>query len=70
MEPTNFLAISSYYFFIRFLFDTQYQYNFFVLSLFLGEIPRKKKRTNRGWEGYSSKSRWNYYFIHLQNPFC
>ncbi|KAF6174458.1 hypothetical protein GIB67_030566 [Kingdonia uniflora] len=33
---------------------------YYFFFLYRGEMSRK----NRGWEGHSSKSHWNSYFIH------
>lgn len=66
MEPT--IPISIYYFFIYYVFLIP---SINTISYFEARsLEIKKKIKNRGREGYSSKSHWNFYFIHWKNPFC
>ena len=65
MEPTISLSLSIFLFTI-FLIPSRIQ--FLISFLFRSEMPKKRK--NRGREGYSSQSRWNFYFIHWKSPFC
>ena len=43
-------------------------FNIVRISYF--QVTGLERIKNRGWEGHSSKSHWNFYFIYRKNSFC
>ena len=42
---------------------------FFFARIYSFRVKYPERIKNRGWEGHSSKSHWNLYFIYRNNPF-